>query len=91
MFQTMPAWKPDVSIAKVDGQGNPASLKLGEWMKYHMCIDLPVITDDKNIEFEMWTNDSNNGKYFDCKLKHHHHNYFQVLQVTQSQVAPLFH
>ena len=61
MFETMPSWKPDVSVTKVNGQGNPQALLLGEWMQYHMCLDLPTMKDDKNIWFEMWTNNPTNG------------------------------
>ena len=57
-------WIPEVSNAKVDGQGSNVSLVPGDWFSYKLSIDLPGIPSDqpKMLKIELLTNDPVSGK-----------------------------
>ena len=60
-FDVPPAWKPEMSSIKVEGQGNAQSMYIGDWYRYKMWVDFPITTDDKNLVFQMFTNNPDNG------------------------------
>ena len=76
-FTHPPPWQPDITVTKVDGQGNPQvscdwrragqhsiqyqALLLGEWFKYNLCVDFPTLAQDRNLVLEMFTNNPDNG------------------------------
>ena len=57
-------WIPEVTNAKVDGQGSNVSLVPGDWFSYKLAIDLPGILSEqpKMLMIELLTNDPVSGK-----------------------------
>ena len=48
-------------MTKVGGQGDDQAMKIGEWYQYKLSVDFPTMTDQSNVEFEVFTNNPDNG------------------------------